>query len=292
MEVHHLNCGSMTPPGMPPMVCHVLLVETDGGLVLVDSGFGLDDIAEPGRRIGPTRHLIKPVLDAGETAARQVEQLGFHREDVRHIVLTHFDVDHIGGLSDFPHARVHITAAEASGAIHSPSWRERIRYRPAQWAHGPDIVEHEPDGEAWRGFAAARELTDVAPGIVMLALPGHSRGHAAIAVDASTDAGTASADPTGTPDVGPGASPTATGGTSADRWILHAGDAFFHRGILDGRTKVPTTLRVFESVIAFDLPAVRDNHARLAELHRRAEPDLMIVSAHDGVQLEAARARV
>jgi hypothetical protein len=49
---------------------------------------------------------------------------------------------------------------------------------------------------------------------------------------------------------------------------------------------------VFESVIAFDLPAVRDNHARLAELHRRAEPDLMIVSAHDGVQLEAARARV
>lgn len=256
------------------MVCHVLLVETDGGLVLVDSGFGLDDIAEPGRRIGPTRHVIKPVLDAAETAARQVERLGFTREDVRHIVLTHFDVDHIGGMSDFPHARVHITAAEASGAIHSPSWRERIRYRSAQWAHGPDIVEHEPDGEAWRGFAAARELTEVAPGIVMLALPGHTRGHAAIAVDASPATGT-----------GPG-----TGST--DRWIVHAGDAFFHRGILDGRTKVPATLRVFESVIAFDLPRVRDNHARLAELHRRGGPDLTIVSAHDGVQLEAARAGV
>ena len=47
MKVHHLNCGSMTPPASPPLVCHVLLVETDGGLVLVDSGFGLDDIAEP-----------------------------------------------------------------------------------------------------------------------------------------------------------------------------------------------------------------------------------------------------
>jgi glyoxylase-like metal-dependent hydrolase (beta-lactamase superfamily II) len=39
---------------------------------------------------------------------RQIERLGFRREDVRHIVITHFDFDHIGGLVDFPdnHARL------------------------------------------------------------------------------------------------------------------------------------------------------------------------------------------
>ena len=35
MKVHHLNCGTMRPPGTPALVCHVLLVETDNGLVPV-----------------------------------------------------------------------------------------------------------------------------------------------------------------------------------------------------------------------------------------------------------------
>jgi glyoxylase-like metal-dependent hydrolase (beta-lactamase superfamily II) len=37
MRVHHLNCGTMRPPGAA-LVCHVLLVESDAGLVLIDTG--------------------------------------------------------------------------------------------------------------------------------------------------------------------------------------------------------------------------------------------------------------
>ena len=233
-----------------PMVAHVLLLETAQGLVLVDTGFGLQDIADSGRRLGPVRTLIRPVLRPEETAAHQVERLGFRREDVRHILITHFDLDHIGGIADFPHASIHVTAAEALGALTTPTRMESNRYRPPQWAHGPKLVEHTPAGEPWQGFAAAQPLTGIDEGIVLIALPGHTRGHMAVAVDAG------------------------------NRWILHAGDAFYHRGTIDGTTRVPLALRIQERLVAYDITKVRANHARLAELHQAG---LAIISSHDSV---------
>jgi glyoxylase-like metal-dependent hydrolase (beta-lactamase superfamily II) len=242
------------------MVCHVLLVETDNGLVLVDSGHGSHDCDDPARRVGPTRHYFRPVLDHEETAVRQVQRLGFSREDVRHIVVTHFDMDHIGGISDFPDAQIHVTAAEVLGAMRAPSRQERFRFRPAQWAHGPKLVEHTPDGEKWRGFAAAKELNDIAPGIVMVSLPGHTRGHACMAVDAG------------------------------HRWVLHCGDAFYHPGTVGGPARVPRLITTLEPVLAFDRKRVRDNHARLSELYERREHDLLMVCAHDASLYEHAKA--
>ena len=148
MKVHHLNCGTMHPPTATSVVCHVLLVETDSGLVLIDTGFGSHDCADPAGRCRSAPPQARPRHE--ETAAHQVEQLRFRRDDVRHIVVTHLDLDHIGGLSDFPHAQVHVTAAEALGAITSPSRFEKTRYRCAQWVHKPKIVEHDPRGEMAR----------------------------------------------------------------------------------------------------------------------------------------------
>ncbi len=260
MKVHHLNCGTMHPPGSPTIVCHVLLVETDNGLVLVDTGHGTHDCDDPSR-VGPTRFLFRPELEKAETAAHQLEKLGFNRDDVRHIVVTHFDMDHIGGISDFPQAQIHVTTAEVLGAVKEPSFRERVRFRPAQWAHGPKLVEHDPDGEKWRGFAAAKELAEISPGIVLVSLPGHTRGHACVAVDAGS------------------------------RWVLHCGDAFYHPGTIDGgQSQVPGPIRILEPMLAFDRNRVRDNHARLAELYQRREPDLLMVCAHDESLYEHAKA--
>ena len=50
----------MHPPLGPVCVCHVLLLETDNGLVLVDAGFGVDDCADPKGRVGPVRFFTRP----------------------------------------------------------------------------------------------------------------------------------------------------------------------------------------------------------------------------------------
>lgn len=257
MKVHHLNCGSMRPLGAGALVCHVLLVESDSGLVLVDTGFGSLDCADPGRFGQIRRHFFRPAFDPAETALSQIQRLGYQRADVQHIVVTHFDADHIGGIADFPRPKIHVTSEEVLGAMRSRAIRDRIRFRPAQWAHGPRIVEHEPDGEAWRGFAAAKELAEIAPGFVLVSLPGHTRGHACVAVDAG------------------------------HRWILHSGDAFFQHGTLDGAPRVPA-LTAFEKVVAYDQKRVAENHSRLVELYERGEPDLMIVCAHDPTLYERA----
>lgn len=251
MKVHHLNCGTLYPFGCGELVCHVLLVETGNGLVLVDTGFGTRDCDDPARRVGSSRHLIRPAFDRCEAAVNQVEGLGFRRDDVRHIVITHFDCDHIGGISDFPDAQIHVTATEAFGALRAPSRIEKFRFRAVQWAHGPKIIEHSPDGDKWRGFAAAKELDAVSPGIVLISLPGHTRGHACVAVDAG------------------------------HRWLLHGGDSFFHHGTVDGTAAMPWALATFERAVAYDRTMLRDNHARLVELYRSKVPDLLMICSHD-----------
>jgi glyoxylase-like metal-dependent hydrolase (beta-lactamase superfamily II) len=262
VKVHHLNCGTMQPWRTPGgLVCHVLLLETPNGLVLVDSGLGLRDRAEPGKRFGPARHYIRPIFAEEETAVRQVARLGFDPHDVRHILLTHFDADHTGGLADFPWAQIHLTGDEADAALNPRGRIEKARYLPAQHDHGPALVRHDPGrGERWKGFAAAEELVDIAPGVVLLSLPGHTRGHAAVAVD------------------------------TGDRWVLHVGDAFYDHGQIDGTGRTPRTLIALERLVAYDWQRVQENHARLAELWSARDPALLLVNAHDPSLL--ARAQV
>ena len=110
MRVHHLNTGTMCPIGRrlvngtgsifqrARMVCHCLLIETHDGLALVDTGIGLDDIANP-PRLGPKWvRQTTPRLDPAETAVQQVKALGYSPSDVRHLLLTHLDRDHAGGI--------------------------------------------------------------------------------------------------------------------------------------------------------------------------------------------------
>ncbi len=256
VQVHHLNCGTMTPLSIGRLVCHVLLCEADGGLVLIDTGFGLADCADH-RRIGPARLFLNARFGAAESAVRQVEALGFSRADVRHIVITHFDFDHVGGLSDFPDAMVHTTATEFGAATNPPTRNERRRYRSAQWAHAPRMRTYRGGGERWQGFDTAYPVAGV-DGVVIVPMHGHTRGHALVAVDAG-----------------------------ARGWLLHAGDAVFDRSSIaiaadpDTDRHPRRALRLFEQAVALERSAIAANHERLARI--RSAGTATVIPAHDPV---------
>ena len=194
MRIHHLSCGTMCPfggrlrdghspvLGVAEIVCHCLLVETEAGLVLVDTGFGTRDVAQP-RRLSPFFRFANRVrLRELDSALRQVSDLGFTPADVRHIVLTHLDFDHAGGIEDFPDATVHVVGAELDTARSQNGWLDRQRYRPRQWGRNVNWQRYTPEGERWFGFSCVRELVGMPPEILMVPLAGHTLGHCGVAV--------------------------------------------------------------------------------------------------------------
>jgi glyoxylase-like metal-dependent hydrolase (beta-lactamase superfamily II) len=266
MNIHHFNCGTMRPFterlihgrgsyfAAGRMVCHCLLIESRDGLVLVDTGVGLDDCAQPAARLGKTFvAVVRPTLDPEETAARQIERLGHRRNDVRHIVVTHLDLDHAGGLADFPNATVHVYRDEHDAAHNPRTVGEKHRYRACQWAHGPNWRIHAADGERFEGFEAVRAVVE--PEILLLPTMGHSRGHAVVAIK------------------------------NGDGWLLHCGDAYFSQHEMNlERASCPPGLAAFQRLVAVDDRARRKNQRRLREL-KRAHSNFELFSAHDGDEL-------
>ena len=267
MKIHHLNCGSMReidPAGgaegqhLAPAraLNHCLLVETESaGLVLVDSGFGTADVERGKETLGQTfLERAQPVMDPAQTALTQVNKLGYAAGDVRHIVLTHLDLDHTGGLSDFPNATVHLHDAEYRAAMASSSSHPEhsVRYRPAHWAHRPHWATYtSPTPNSWFGFDAI-ELNGLPPEILLIPLAGHTAGHCAVAV---RDAG---------------------------RWLLHAGDAYYHHGEVDSHNRWSMPLwEALESITEIDRPLRIGNVARLRELMRDHSDEVEVFSAHD-----------
>lgn len=184
MCIYHLNCGSMRPAVLQlGGVIHCLLVESDAGLILIDTGYGLADYAAP--KLGLRLFTVATATsrDPEETAVRQVAALGFDPDDVRHIVLTHLHLDHAGGLPDFPDAQVHVARADYEGAMHAPFWA-RWAFAPQHWAHGPQWVFHDVgrDTCTWFGFDATPVLPGVSPTLLYIPLPGHTQGHCGVAV--------------------------------------------------------------------------------------------------------------
>ena len=276
MRIHHLNCVSTCPLGgrlmdgrtasiwlRGELVCHCLLIETADGLVLVDTGFGLRDVHAPATRLSRFfLALVRPDFREDMTAIRQIEALGFSPRDVRHVVMSHLDFDHAGGLDDFPWATVHLLQRERDDALAQRTWMDRQRFRPQQWSDRRHWLTYNvADGEGWFGFGRVQPMSNTDE-ILLVPLPGHTHGHCGIAV------------------------------RDESGWQLLAADAYFHDDemCLTHPSCTPG-LRLYQWMLEKDRTARLCNQTRLRVLKESHGSEVTIFCSHDAAEFERVAGR-
>lgn len=269
MRIHHLNCASLFPLGgrlfgrsLNPkaqtyLVCHCLLIESSNGLILINTGPGTEDVLTPQKRLSPLfLRLLRPSLKIHETAVNQIIKLGYRASDVKHIILTHLDVNQVGGLDDFPNAQLHIMEAELKAAMEPKNMLARIRYPTRDRLSSKSWNTYYAEGEKWFGMDAVRHLVNLPEEILLIPLCGYTEGHAGVAI--KTDQG----------------------------WLLHAGNSYFFQGELNQDYNCPAGLRAYQKLMQVNRKMRLLNQIKLKDLAHQHHSDLRIFCYHDPTEFE------
>ena len=237
------------------VVCHSLLLETDQGLVLVDTGLGIQDYLHTKARLGNLVARLGRIENNLElTAIAQIQRLGFSPQDVRHIVVSHLDFDHAGGISDFPHATVHVLSSEYNATQNLLSLKNKARYKTQQFNQHRYWNFIEPrQGEGWFNLHQVQDFRLFQDEILLIPLLGHSKGHCGIAIK------------------------------QKEGWLFFCGDAYYSHLQLDPKNKL-RTLDKLERIFA------ENNSMRLDNLHKiqqlaQTKKNIEIICAHDPIEL-------
>lgn len=248
--IHHINCGTLLVPSYPTVVCHCLLLQDGERLALIDTGIGLRDIRNPIERLGqPLIDLAGFQFNESDTAVRRIEAAGLSPGDVGHIVLTHGDPDHAGGLADFPNAHVHVSEEEQA-RIAGGHWR----YVPSQFDHGPSWKTYGPSARKWFGLTARPVEIGFSSEVLLIPLFGHTLGHCGVAVQ------------------------------QEGKWLLHVGDAYYLRVEL---TTDDHPVSLLAAQRADDDAQRRASLEQLRRLVRAHSDEVDVIGYHDLSELPA-----
>lgn len=192
----------------------------------------------------------------------QITPLGYRASDVQHIILTHMDADQCAGLSDYPQATVHVSKAEYKGVMGRLPIPQQLRFRAVRdgslWRRHPRWQWHHKE-TAWFGFNAMTVFSSDQFDILLVPLPGHSPGHCGVAL------------------------------STTEGWILHCGDAYFHRDeIKADPPQCPAGLQALQRMLECNGEQREQTQRQLRALYQ-AQGDLVrLLCAHDPVEFTQA----
>lgn len=156
-----------------------VLLEADGGWVLLDTGFNtpilLDDLLR--RRMVHMGIEDELVGDEGDSIERAFEYVGIDPADVVAVAVSHLHYDHAGGIRWFAeHAPVHCQKLELDHALAQRAPEPQALCRI-------DYDDHRID------WCLADGDVEIAPGITAVATYGHTVGHQSFVVDLADGGG-------------------------------------------------------------------------------------------------------
>lgn len=159
---------------MIPSDTRSLLIESDAGLILVDTGNGDKFSAKERERLGFAGRTERLIGD--------LRKVGYRPEDIDLVILTHFHGDHVGGatrwdtpdhtpgpvVATFPKARYlgqRIDLAEASfpnertnATFHAENWEVLLATKQLQVVDGPQRVGQYVRTDIAPGHTAALQM--------------------------------------------------------------------------------------------------------------------------------------
>jgi N-acyl homoserine lactone hydrolase len=158
-----------------------VLLECDGGWLLLDTGFNPAIIRDPAlyRRFHGRNHEIEAILPGpGEPLEEALDQAGVGLDDIRAVGVSHLHNDHAGGLRHFAEGvPIHAQRAELSYGLSD---------HPEPEHHGIFRVDFDDPGLDWR---LADGDTEIAPGVTAVLTAGHTPGHQSFMVEIDPSAG-------------------------------------------------------------------------------------------------------
>jgi len=218
------------------------------GWVVCDTGYG--GRFRPATRAWPYRlyRYATPVRERG-TAAAALARIGVDARRVQHVIVTHFHADHIGGLGDFPSARVyyHEDALQSLAAL-KPFKQTSCAFLPslvpAQLQSRSKVLSRDHfQHDADLSFPVHDLFRDGS--LRLVHLPGHAPGQLGVQFEHES---------------GP---------------LLYAADAYWRKMQVSEGTDLPALTRKLQ----WDPPAYDETIARLRHLHSHGR--FKLLACHD-----------
>lgn len=147
-----------------PLDYFVWVIRGEGRTIVVDTGFSETTAALRARRI------VRPVADG-------LQAIGVDPATVEDVVITHMHYDHAGNLPLFPRARFHVQEREMVFCTGRCMYLDGLRHH----FEVEDVVELVRRLYLKRVVFADGE-TEVAPGITLHLVGGHTDGHQVVRV--------------------------------------------------------------------------------------------------------------